>query len=92
VGYRVTAVDTTQEGHLYVVVDFGNGWVEDFIFPDLTERDDVQGVLERVISEHELKGALYRYHGNRCDPNVRIGFAGPQGVRAAAMSLLGEQL
>jgi hypothetical protein len=26
--YTITAVDTTAEGHLYVVVDFGGGLVE----------------------------------------------------------------
>lgn len=33
--YHITAVDTTAEGHLYVVVDFGDGLIEDFIFAGL---------------------------------------------------------
>jgi hypothetical protein len=43
VGYTITAVDTTAEGHLYVVVDFGDGWIEDFTFAGLrlTETHDV---------------------------------------------------
>lgn len=28
----ITRVDITQEGHLYVEVDFGNGLVNDFVF------------------------------------------------------------
>jgi hypothetical protein len=58
VNYHITAVDTTQEGHLYVVVDFGDGWIEDFIFPDLKPRImaeryvmDPDGLSEHLISE-----------------------------------------
>ena len=33
--YTITAVDTTAEGHLYVVVEFDGGLIEDFIFANL---------------------------------------------------------
>jgi hypothetical protein len=71
VGHRVTAVDTTQEGYLYVVVDFGEGWVEDFIFPGLTAENGLPIVAAQVIAEHEVRGRLLYFHGNRCDPNIR---------------------
>jgi hypothetical protein len=33
--YHITQVDTTAEGHLYVVVEFDNGLIEDFVFANL---------------------------------------------------------
>jgi hypothetical protein len=33
--YNITQVDTTAEGHLYVVVEFDNGLIEDFVFANL---------------------------------------------------------
>lgn len=82
--YHITAVDTTAEGHLYVVVDFGDGWIEDFIFPDLTPEQDVAGIVRRVIETHGAKS----FSGWRVDPNVVLGGPDPRGTKAIAKALL----
>ena len=61
--HTITRVDTTAEGWLYVEVDFGGGWVEDFLFPDIEQDVFESGRIEQVIEHHATKG----YSGDRRD-------------------------
>jgi hypothetical protein len=82
VAYKVTAVDTTAEGgsyppgHLYVVVDFGGGWIEDFIF-DLRATDDWLRTVRWTITHHATQG----FAGDRRDPNIVLGGPDPHGLK-----------
>jgi hypothetical protein len=74
---KITQVDTTPEGHLYLVVDYGDGWVEDHIFPDLRATDDWLRIVRWAIDHHGTKGLS----GNRCDPNIVLGGPDPRGLK-----------
>lgn len=88
--YTITAVDMTAkggtypEGCLYVVVDFGGGWIEDFITAGLTADDDVLGTVRQIIEHHALKG----FSGDRRDPTIVLGGPDPHGLRDIAKALL----
>jgi hypothetical protein len=94
VNYTVTAVDTTAkggtypEGCLYVVVDFGGGWVEDFITAGLTADDDVLGTMRRIIEHHAEKAKHHGWSGDRRDPTIVLGGPDPHGLREMAKALL----
>lgn len=78
--YHVTAVDTTAEGYLYLVVDYGDGWIEDHIFPDLRATDDWLRTVRWVIANHAVRG----HSGDRRDPNIVLGGPDPHGLKKLA--------
>ena len=86
--YHITAVDTTAEGHLYVVVDFGDGLIEDFVFVNLPA-PAVSETVRQAIADFAADIERLGYQGDRRDPNYMLGGT-DHATKRAAMVLLGE--
>lgn len=52
---KITHVDSTEEGWLFVEVDFEDGHVNDFLFPDLTSEHEVEATVISVIRDWRLR-------------------------------------
>lgn len=54
---KITRIDTTSDGHLYVEVDFGDT-INDFLFPDTDDAEVIRRVIRDWRSSHSHVGDL----------------------------------
>jgi len=82
VTYRVTRIDITQDGHLYVEVDFGT-CINDFVFVNVpTHPDhDVDEMVLSAISAFEADIPALGHSGDMRDPSFILGGLDPRGHR-----------
>lgn len=87
---QVTRVGSTSQGWLHVEVDFGDGHLNDFLFPDLTSEHDVEAIVTYTIlnwREHHPE-----FTGDHRSEQLIISDADPKGAVALVKHLEGMAL